>query len=206
MFRKEFFSNLKDFERILLNQKTNYTAILETPKETEKGNVLYKRSYSWPKTKYGNWNIDTSGMGFYSYFNSLLSIGEFYDEYFANNIWRAMTHEAIVNFDWTLSYQDKNGINTTYDSPNPKRMESFIHVAGRVFDDLKQYRKEHWREWQRTGEEWNETVRNYRRYKQSLYKDGKLKFFIRGFCGSADIKTVRKCFAVKPSPRFECRN
>ena len=39
----------------------------------------------------------------------------------------------------------------------------------------KQYRKEHWREWQRTGEEWNETVRNYRRYKQSLYKDGKLK-------------------------------
>ena len=138
-FRKEFFSNLKDFERILLNQKTNYTAILETPKETEKGNVLYKRSYSWPKTKYGNWNIDTSGMGFYSYFNSLLSIGEFYDEYFANNIWRAMTHEAIVNFDWTLSYQDKNGINTTYDSPNPKRMESFIHVAGRVFDDLKQY-------------------------------------------------------------------
>lgn len=39
----------------------------------------------------------------------------------------------------------------------------------------KQYRKEHWREWQRTGEEWNETVRNYRRYKQELYKDGKLK-------------------------------
>ena len=39
----------------------------------------------------------------------------------------------------------------------------------------RQYRKEHWREWQRTGEEWNETIKNTRRYKQQLYKDGKLK-------------------------------
>lgn len=42
-------------------------------------------------------------------------------------------------------------------------------------EKAKQYRKEHWREWQRTGEEWNETVRKTRRYKQELYKDGKLK-------------------------------
>jgi predicted DNA-binding protein YlxM (UPF0122 family) len=41
-------------------------------------------------------------------------------------------------------------------------------------EKARQYRKEHWKEWQRTGEEWNETVRNYRKYKQSLYKDGKL--------------------------------
>ena len=39
----------------------------------------------------------------------------------------------------------------------------------------KQYRKEHWKEWQRTGEEWNETVRKHRKYKQELYKEGKLK-------------------------------
>ena len=42
-------------------------------------------------------------------------------------------------------------------------------------EKAKQYRKEHWREWQRTGEEWNETVRKYRAYKQELYKEGKLK-------------------------------
>ena len=39
----------------------------------------------------------------------------------------------------------------------------------------KQYRKENWKEWQRTGEEWNEIVRKHRKYKQDLYKDGKLK-------------------------------
>ena len=42
-------------------------------------------------------------------------------------------------------------------------------------EKAKQYRKEHWKEWQRTGEEWNETVRNHRKYKYELYKEGKLK-------------------------------
>lgn len=39
----------------------------------------------------------------------------------------------------------------------------------------KQYRKEHWREWQRTGEEHAEAIRKTRRYKQELYREGKLK-------------------------------
>jgi predicted DNA-binding protein YlxM (UPF0122 family) len=42
-------------------------------------------------------------------------------------------------------------------------------------EKAKQYRKEHWREWQRTGKEHNEAIKNTRQYKQSLYKDGKLK-------------------------------
>lgn len=42
-------------------------------------------------------------------------------------------------------------------------------------EKAKQYRKEHWKEWERKGEEKNKDVRNYRRYKYQLYKDGKLK-------------------------------
>jgi predicted DNA-binding protein YlxM (UPF0122 family) len=42
-------------------------------------------------------------------------------------------------------------------------------------EKAKQYRKEHWKEWQRTGKEWNEIVKEHRAYKQKLYKDGKLK-------------------------------
>lgn len=42
-------------------------------------------------------------------------------------------------------------------------------------EKAQQYRKEHWREWQRTGKERNEAVRKYRKYKQELYKEGKLK-------------------------------
>lgn len=39
----------------------------------------------------------------------------------------------------------------------------------------KQYRKDNWKQWQHKGEEWNETVRKYRKYKQELYLKGELK-------------------------------
>ena len=38
----------------------------------------------------------------------------------------------------------------------------------------KQYRKDNWRRWQKTGEEWNKIQKEHRAYKQKLYKEGKL--------------------------------
>lgn len=42
-------------------------------------------------------------------------------------------------------------------------------------EKAKQYRKEHWKEWARTGKERNEAIKKTRQYKNQLYKDGKLK-------------------------------
>lgn len=42
-------------------------------------------------------------------------------------------------------------------------------------EKAKQYRKEHWREWQGTKEEHREAIKKTRRYKQKLYIDGELK-------------------------------
>lgn len=39
----------------------------------------------------------------------------------------------------------------------------------------KQYRKDHWKEWQGTKEEHREAIKKTRKYKHQLYKDGKLK-------------------------------
>lgn len=39
----------------------------------------------------------------------------------------------------------------------------------------KQYRKEHWKEWQGTKEEHREAIKKTRHYKHKLYKEGKLK-------------------------------
>ena len=39
----------------------------------------------------------------------------------------------------------------------------------------KQYRKEHWREWQQIGKEHNEAIKKTRKYKYKLYQEGKLK-------------------------------
>ena len=58
---------------------------------------------------------------------------------------------------------------------NVSKKSILLIVNKESAEKAKQYRKEHWREWQRTGEEWNETVRKYRKYKQELYKEGKLK-------------------------------
>lgn len=134
-----FFNNLKGLTSVLLNKKTNYTAILDTPKETDKGNVVYKKAYRWPKSQYGTWNIDVNSNVFYEYFSDLLDIGEFFDKFYTDNMWRAMTHEAIVNFDWTLTTVDGDGIYTDYDNPESERVKTFIHVAGRAFDDIKLY-------------------------------------------------------------------
>lgn len=137
--KKDFFNNLQDFEKVLLNKKTSYTAILETPEETDSGNVIYRKAYTWPKSNYGEWNLDVTSPFFYNYFDSLLAIGEFYDKYFSNHIWRSMTHEAIVNFDWTLTKVDNSGETEIIETPHSERIQSFIHVAGRMFDSLKQY-------------------------------------------------------------------
>lgn len=42
-------------------------------------------------------------------------------------------------------------------------------------EKARQYRKDHWKEWQRHGEEHNNAIKNTRRYKQSLMLKGELK-------------------------------
>ena len=42
-------------------------------------------------------------------------------------------------------------------------------------EKARQYRKEHWKEWQGTKEEHREAIKKTRRYKNELYKSGKLK-------------------------------
>ena len=58
---------------------------------------------------------------------------------------------------------------------NVSKKTILLIVNNESAEKAKKYRQEHWKEWQRTGEEWNETVRKYRKYKQELYKEGKLK-------------------------------
>lgn len=39
----------------------------------------------------------------------------------------------------------------------------------------KQYRKDNWRRWQKTGKEWNKIQKEHRAYKQKLYEEGELR-------------------------------
>ncbi len=42
-------------------------------------------------------------------------------------------------------------------------------------ENVKQRAKKHWKDYQKSGEEWNAIMREHRHYKQSLYLKGELK-------------------------------
>ena len=65
-----------------------------------------------------------------------------------------------------------NGLAKQY---NVSKKTILLIVNKESAERAKEYRKEHWREWARKGEEWNEVVRKYRKYKQELYLKGELK-------------------------------
>lgn len=58
---------------------------------------------------------------------------------------------------------------------NVSKKSILLIVNEESAEKAKQYRKENWKQWQRTGEEHNKAIRNTRHYKNELYKNGKLK-------------------------------
>ena len=58
---------------------------------------------------------------------------------------------------------------------NVSKKSILLIVNEESAERAKQYRKEHWKEWQRKGKEHNEAIKKTRKYKHKLYVDGKLK-------------------------------
>lgn len=58
---------------------------------------------------------------------------------------------------------------------NVSKKSILLIVNSNSAEKAKQYRKEHWKEWQRVGEEHNKAIENTRKYKQKLYLKGELK-------------------------------
>ena len=58
---------------------------------------------------------------------------------------------------------------------NVSKKTILLIVNSESAEKAKQYRKEHWKEWQGTKEEHREAIKNTRKYKHELYKEGKLK-------------------------------
>lgn len=135
----EAFDAFDDFQKVLLDRDTKpkYKARFYTPRETDRGTIIYEKAYTWP-TLTGQWNLDFTSETYESYLNGLLYIASYYDEIRSDNIWRSYTHESIKNFDWTTPRDtyvpeiDGHLIDTD-------RIEAILKVAGRQFDDLKRY-------------------------------------------------------------------
>lgn len=129
----QYFESLSDFEKILLNQYTDYTARFDTYFEDEETGWYYvDKTYQWP-TSLGGWNLSIAGVPYNIYLEDLHKLADGYDTLFCNAIWRTMTHDAVSNFDLTIKHNDD------LDITSQSRLQQIIHVIGRQFDEIKKY-------------------------------------------------------------------
>ena len=135
---EDYFRDCDDFTAVLLDRtnKPIYTSSFEAPEETETGIKYEMKSFTWP-TIHGGYNPDLS-LGYYTYVQGLMDIAAFYDEYFTDNMWRSLTHEAIKTLDWTYVSNTGDEVEEMLDI-DTSRIEPIVKLYGRQFDDLKRY-------------------------------------------------------------------
>lgn len=135
---EDYFNNIDEFEGILLNRTTNpiYKATFDTPYETEYGIKTKKVHYIWPNIN--NWNPVIKTSSFTMYFDKLMDVAVFHDEYDSDNIWRSMTHEAIKNLDWTYKKVTDNNVEDL-SVIDTSRISKLLRLYGRQYDDVKRY-------------------------------------------------------------------
>ena len=139
VFIEEFFSNLDNFEKVLLNRKSSpiYTATFNIINDDEYGYFTDIEKFTFPRT-YGGYNIGSYDSAYSDYVSKLAEIAEYYDENFSDNMYRSMTHEAIKNFDWTY---EKNKVREVEEDiqNSANKIASVIRLFGREYDELLSY-------------------------------------------------------------------
>lgn len=138
-FIDRFYNECDNFEKILLdrNSTPRYTSTFSVIKENDRGYYRDMEKFTFP-TSYGDYNLDVSTYGFNDYTTSLSKIGNYYDEFFTDNLYRAMTHEAIKNFDWSFTREFYNGQEGEYVNGGEK-IQKALRVFAREFDEILSY-------------------------------------------------------------------
>jgi hypothetical protein len=134
-FIMDFYNRCSDLQRIMLNPDTSpkYKAIFSVIKSNDFGYYRELQEFIYP-TSEGGYNPSADG----EYANRLAEIGEFYDEYLTDNLYRVMTHEAIKNFDWTYTREYNEGDEVEYIHGGEK-IQKALRVFAREFDEQKKY-------------------------------------------------------------------
>ena len=132
----KFYNGLDTFEKVLINPYTDpiYTSTFNVLEDDEKGNTSHLEAFSFP-TDEGGYNIMPYGVAFEGFIERLGEIGEYYDMRYSDVIWRAMTHEAIKNLDWTLDKRNESDVDETHASAY-SRIDKTVRTMGRFFDEI----------------------------------------------------------------------
>ncbi len=132
--KEEFFNNLSDFQKILLNRNTTplYKATFKVPIETDEGIKYVYKSFIHPSNENGD--LDVESTNYNIYLSSLIDITNLIDELYCDNLYRVMTHDTIKNFDFTYSKDDVEEYII-----GGSKVNKVLRIYGRAFDDIKKY-------------------------------------------------------------------
>lgn len=138
-FIVDFYNNCNNFEKLILARDTHpkYKSLFSVIKENEHGYYREMEEFVFP-TSEGGYNVDASSYGFSKFTTRLSEIGEYYDEFFTDNLYRSMTHEAIKNFDWTYTREFYQGDEQQF-VIGGERVQKALRVFAREFDEILSY-------------------------------------------------------------------
>ena len=131
-----FYSGLSVFERQLINRystpryKTTFEVIIDGDNGLEKE----LRSFIFP-TDEGGYNLDVMSSRYMRYAGMLASLGDIYDEYYSDNLYRNMAHTSVKNMDWSKLDDDE----TNEYTEGADKLKKVLRVVGRCFDEIKGY-------------------------------------------------------------------
>lgn len=128
-----FYNKCDNFEKIILDRKAKYKSTFSVIQDNEKGYFRKMEEFVFP-TSSGGYNVTSTD----SFATRLAEIGAYYDEYFTDNLWRSMTHEAIKNFDWTYTREFTYGDEAEYVHGGEK-MQKALRIFAREFDEIISY-------------------------------------------------------------------
>ena len=138
-FIVDFYNNCNNFEKLILARDTHpkYKSLFSVIKENEHGYYREMEEFVFP-TSEGGYNVDAGSYGFSKFTTRLSEIGEYYDEFFTDNLYRSMTHEAIKNFDWTYTREFYQGDEQQF-VIGGERVQKALRIFAREFDEILSY-------------------------------------------------------------------
>lgn len=120
---KYFYNNLDSLQKYLLNQDdSKYTITVKVPMVNDDDQTYFiDKKYTW--TTSDGYNIDIDNSLYSNYFNGLISLGESYDEFKTDIIYRMFLPDNVKTLDLTENQKTKQ----------------FTKVLGRELDEVKSF-------------------------------------------------------------------
>ena len=128
--RDNFFINLNDVQKLILNRLTTpkYTFVVDVPIKYDNGTIGFsKQSFTWPTSD--GYNLDINTFAYSSYIENLFKIATLYDNNKTDLMYRRLVSDSIVEY-------DTEGDGTINDG---MRVSKLLRIYGAEFDVVKKY-------------------------------------------------------------------